>query len=538
MEKQTLPRRLVKKQQSIVENAAKKIEAVLATHGQLTDQAILSIRHIMEQELSDLEYFVLVREDGFGEIHTNHFREGVYFNDPVGLKCAQVTATSAFFYPRNTGEQLIDVSTPVRVKGKKLYALRSGQILHGLSRNLKIGLPFTLFYLIGVLAILLPETNWRLTISWVSLATAFFVIAWDRRQFRKTYQTWVQFMRKIGKGDLGYRLTPKSRDEFGQMQFELNKMALGLADIVRKVSTSAEQVAASAQELNASVDQVSIANSHIISLMQEVATGSEHQAKSTDEANTSIHEMSMSIQEIASNAQSVSSSSIQAADIARSGRDSIRQTIAKMESIHTVVNGLADTVKHLGDRSQSIGQITQVITDIASQTNLLALNAAIEAARAGEHGRGFAVVADEVRKLAEQAAISSKQIVHLISAIQQDAEHAVSITETTTQEVSEGIKAVHSAGESFNKIENSFHQVADEIEQVSASVQEMAAGTEQIVETMNQISVVTLTTASRTQSVSADTEEQSASIDTISASASTLSKMADDLQHLVGRFHV
>lgn len=537
-ESHRLPKRLVKNQQTIVEDTARKIEIALTKYGGFTDKAKTEIRDIMNQKLGNLEYFVLVRDDCFAEIHTNQMREGIYFNDSIGEKCASATSTTAFFYPRNTGEQLIDVSTPVKINDRKVFVLRSGQILHGVSREIKIGIPFLSFFFLGNIAILLPVEFWRLTISWTAFAIAFFVISWDRFQYFKTYRTWIHFLRQISKGDLKYRLTPRSRDEFGQMHFELNKMALGLSEIIRNVSTSSEHVAASAQELNSTMEHSSQANDHIAAVIQEVAAGSEQQSRSTNEATRTVQEIAAAIHHVAENAQLVSSSAIQASEVAQTGQETIHNTIRQMESIHTVVEGLAQTVKNLGERSHSIGQISQVITNIASQTNLLALNAAIEAARAGEQGRGFAVVAGEVRKLAEQAAHSSKQIVDLITAIQSDAEKAVKTTEQTTIEVAAGIKAVNSAGVSFEHIQESVNEVADQIEEVSASAEQMAASSEQIVQTMNHISEVAITTAAKTQNVSAATDEQLASMEVVTSSASLLSKMADGLQTLVGRFHV
>jgi methyl-accepting chemotaxis protein len=209
-----------------------------------------------------------------------------------------------------------------------------------------------------------------------------------------------------------------------------------------------------------------------------------------------------------------------------------------MSSISNTVNDLAKVIKGLGDRSQEIGQIVEVITGIAQQTNLLALNAAIEAARAGEHGRGFAVVADEVRKLAEQSAESAQQITNLIGTIQADTSTAVNVMDSTIQEVSSGIGVVNTAGEAFNRIENLINTVAKQIQEVSAASQQMSVGAMQVVKAIDEISDVSEKTAAGTQNVSAAAQEQLASMEEISASSSSLSKMATELQTLVSRFKV
>lgn len=533
-----MPKRLVAKLQAQVESIARQIEEVLSRLGGLTEHARAEIRNIMNENMGQLEYLVLVREDSYGEVHTNHLREGIYFNDPVGLQCAAVTQTTAFFYPRDTGEQLIDVSTPVFYQGKKAYVLRSGQLLPGISRHVKIGVPFLLLQAVGSCALFLPQGTSRILLGGAALTLALLIILWDRIQFQRTYRSWIHFLRTLGKGELEYRLPPLSRDEFGQMHCELNKMGLGLAAILRQVHASVIQVNAVVQALYASVEQTRQANQHIATVIDEMAAGSEKQASNTDEITTSIHEMSNVVQQIASNAQHASSTAMQASDLAVKGRESIHYTIQQMKTIQESVTSLTHMVEQLGQRSRSIGQIVQVITDIATQTNLLALNAAIEAARAGEQGRGFAIVADEVRKLAEQAEASTKQIIDLISGIQKDTDSAIATTGITIKEVTAGMEAVHGAEESFAQIQRSVQAVADQFADVSTAVQQMAAGAEHVSQGMQLIAEVAVTTASRTQAVSADTEEQVSALDEITAAFSTLTQMAENLQALVARFHV
>jgi methyl-accepting chemotaxis protein len=537
-EKRRLPKRLVAKQKAVVESVANQIEEELKRYGGLTEHAKAEIRNIMNDNLDRLEYFVLVREDSYGEIHTNRLREGIYFNDPLGLQCSAVTQTTTFFYLRDTGEQLIDVSTPVYLHGKKAFVLRSGQLLPGISRHVKVGVPFLLFQIAGCIASFFPQNAERDILTGVFLLLALLVFLWDRIQFHSTYQSWIHFLHTLGKGELEHRLPPLSRDEFGQMHCELNKLALGLSSILRQVHASVEQVNAAVQSLYASVEQTRQANQHIVTVIDELAAGSEKQASSTDEITTSIQEMNCTVQQIASNAKHASSTALLASDLAVKGRESIQLTIQQMRTIQESVSDLANMVRQLGERSHSIGQIVQVITDIAAQTNLLALNAAIEAARAGEQGKGFAIVADEVRKLAEQAENSTKQIIDIISTIQRDTESAISTTGITIKEVSAGMQTVHIAEESFSKIQNSVQAVADQFADVSIAVQQMATGTEQVSQSMNLIAEVVANTASITQSISADTEEHVSALDEITSAFSTLTHMAENLQTLVARFHV
>ncbi|AMX85290.1 chemotaxis protein [Geobacillus subterraneus] len=343
--------------------------------------------------------------------------------------------------------------------------------------------------------------------------------------------------KRIAAGDLTETKTGvRNRDEIGELAASFEQMAKNLRGVLHEVAQNAEQVAASSEELAASAEQTSKATEQIAMTIQGVASGVDKQMQSVEETSAAVDSMSEQIGQISERAQRVAAIAAETSKQAADGGQTIEASVAQMNKVNDTVEQLAEVIKGLGRRSEQIGSIIEAIRNIAAQTNLLALNAAIEAARAGEHGRGFAVVADEVRKLAEQSAESARQIAELIAAIQEETAHAVQSMESVVNEVTAGTGVIRASGETFAQIRAAVDGVAAQIRDVSASVGEMAASSEQIVRSVRLVADVAESTSAGTQEVSAATEEQLASMEEISASAASLSKMADDLQAIVGKF--
>ncbi|BAE85531.1 methyl-accepting chemotaxis sensory transducer [Desulfitobacterium sp. LBE] len=329
-----------------------------------------------------------------------------------------------------------------------------------------------------------------------------------------------------------------TKDEMGILAQAVNQMAANLKDLIKHVSVSAEQVASSSEELSASSEQQALATSQVATAIADVAAGTEKQSMAIDDTSMAIEQISAAIQQVAATSSEVAEQASNTSLAAQDGQKVIDQAIKQMNRIGHATDVTQGAVDKLAQGSRMIGEITDVISDIASQTNLLALNAAIEAARAGEQGRGFAVVAEEVRKLAEQSSKAANQIAELINENQLNINNAVTAMQTGNQDVQQGIEMVSSVGATFEQIAGSINQSVNSIQEVSASVEEMAGGSQQIVNAINQIDTISKQNLSQSQTVSAATEEQSASVEQISSSSQALAKMAQDLQLAVSKFSV
>ncbi|THE12329.1 HAMP domain-containing protein [Bacillus timonensis] len=358
------------------------------------------------------------------------------------------------------------------------------------------------------------------------------------RSITKPLNTLVQVTDKVSNGDLTQSIKVKNNDEVGQLGNSFNKMLESLRQLLTHVEDKSQTLAASSEQLTASSEQNTKATEQVANAIQEVAVGTEQQTDMVRKATEVVTEMNIGIQQIEVNAQTVSRTSVEAMGIVENGEQAIKESIQQMQNINTSVSDLGKIIYSLGERSEEINQIVNVISDIASQTNLLALNAAIEAARAGEHGKGFAVVADEVRKLAEQSAKSTESIRHLIGTIQEDTKQAVESMNHGTEESAKGINVVNNAGSSFKQIQKFVDDVSSQIQEVSASIAQMTQGAQQVVEAVSEIDEIARKTTGQGQEVSAATEEQLASMEEIASSAASLSFMAEELQDAVRKFRL
>ncbi|WP_299026615.1 methyl-accepting chemotaxis protein [uncultured Thermanaerothrix sp.] len=397
---------------------------------------------------------------------------------------------------------------------------------------------------------------------------------------------------RIASGDLSFVITPRGpKDELGHAYV---RMVEGLRRQVRLIVQAVEQLNAIAQDIRNAALQSGEASQQMARTLQQVAQGIAEQSESVNRTAASVSEVSHAIEGIARGAQEQSQAvanassltaqisgnvaqmaenvqivfrdAMGAAQLAQQGVQAVQQTIEGIENIRNRFGFSAQRVEEMGVRSREIGTILETIQDIAAQTNLLALNAAIEAARAGEHGKGFAVVADEVRKLAERAAAATKEIGHLVRGIQQTVEEAVNAMRAGNDDVQRGVELANQAGQALaiihevseavrrqaeltanaaQRVRDAVDQLVNAVDSVSAVVEENTASTEEMTASVGEVNQAIETIASVSEENSAAIEEVSASAEEVSAQVAEvatavegLAEMARSLEALVAHFRL
>lgn len=413
----------------------------------------------------------------------------------------------------------------------------------------------------------------------------------------KSFDQVIKYMQEMGQAantiannDLTVSVVAKSdKDELGNA---FTKMIESLRQTVGQIGQSAIELSAASGQLAVAANQAGQATTQIAATVQQVAKGTAEQAGAVAKTASSVEQMSQAIegvatgaqeqsnsvlkvsnateqinnaiQQVTENATAVTEDSASAADAARKGSLTVEQTLNGMQSIKDKVGVSADKVQEMGTRSAEIGRIVETIEDIASQTNLLALNAAIEAARAGEHGKGFAVVADEVRKLAERSSLATKEIGGLINGILTTVSEAVKAMAEGSKEVELGVISANQAGVALSEILTAAEAVNKQatlageaalrmrsaseeliaavdsvsaiVEENTASTEEMAANSTEVSKAIESIASVSEENSAAIEEVSASTEEMSAQVEEVTASAASLAEMAQTLQAVVGQF--
>ena len=359
------------------------------------------------------------------------------------------------------------------------------------------------------------------------------------RTISKPLQTMLVSVQELAAGNLRVtKINTKSKDEAGQLALAFNQMTDSLSGLVRRVSESSVEVAASSHQLLTISEQSTQASVYIAQSIAEVASGTEAQAGAIGKTVDAIEQINVNIQTIAEAGHHVIALTTETATTTENGQKDLTKAIEQMSNIRRGTHVVKESISLLSDSSEHIADIARLITGITEQTNLLALNAAIEAARAGKHGLGFAVVAGEVRNLAEKAKLATGQISSLVVVNRDNINRAIAAIDAEEVYVNDGIEVVNTADHGLSNILTMVNEVSEQVSGIVSSIDQMVDGSQQIVFEVQHIATVGQDSAVQASNVSAAVEEYTASIEDINLSCQGLSDLAQNLQIEVSTFRI
>ncbi|MEK5008644.1 methyl-accepting chemotaxis protein [Bacillus sp. FSL K6-3312] len=381
-----------------------------------------------------------------------------------------------------------------------------------------------------------PVLDLTMIILAVAIAIGGIAIYFIIKSIRKPLIALSESAEKISQGDLTQHIEVRTHDEIGKLAQSFNEMSAKLKQVIQAVQNSIENVAASSEELTASAGQTAQATEHITSSIEQFSNSNEHQNDMIEKSSVQLNEMDRSLSHMVDTTSHMMESSIDSSKTAQAGGELVQKTAGQMQTIEQAVKEAELVIQGLEQKSKDITNILGVINGIADQTNLLALNAAIEAARAGEAGRGFSVVAEEVRKLAEQSGSSSKEIESLTNEIVEEIEKSQNMFKQVAGEVQSGLNITNETKISFEKITDKTSEMTEQMKQMNGTAKELSHGSNDISHAVNQIKELSRESSAGFQDIAASAEEQLASMEEISSSSATLSQMAEELRELIKQF--
>lgn len=368
----------------------------------------------------------------------------------------------------------------------------------------------------------------------IGIVTALFI----SRMISNPVNEMLEVANKVASGDLTVQIDNESENELGQLSQAIRTMVSNLHNLISEVQLGSSKVACTSQEISSSSEEITAGANQISETVSDISKGALSQSSRAEEVSRAMNDMTASIQQIAGSAQTAAASATESNQLIQEVGKKSEGLLVQMDEIQQAVGDSAKVIRDLDGKSKQIGEIVNLITSIADQTNLLALNAAIEAARAGEQGRGFAVVADEVRKLAEDSGNAAKEIAQLIRDIQTGTGEAVYSMETGTEKVSVGAKALHETVSVVQSIVESGERVARMAQEIAAAAEEQSATIEEITSSVEEVSAIAEQSAAGTEQASASVQEQTASMEELATSSQELADLAGSLMEAASKFRI
>ncbi len=344
-------------------------------------------------------------------------------------------------------------------------------------------------------------------------------------------------MKLISSGDLSNEpLETKSQDEVGQLVVATNEMSNNIRELLSEINVASGSITSQSEELTQSANEVNAGSQQIATTMQELAAGTESEARTASELANIMGLFSTSVQEANSNGELIQKASNEVFQMTSEGSQLMESSNKQMAKIDQIVQDAVHKVQGLDVKSQEISNLVSIIQEIAAQTNLLALNAAIEAARAGEHGRGFAVVADEVRKLAEQVSSSVADITDIVAGIQYESSLVTTSLQDGYNEVKQGTTQIKTTRETFASISSAVTEMVNSIKTVSENLSSISSNSEIMNGSISEIAAISEETAAGVEQTSASSQQISSSMEEVTNSSDDLAKLAEKLNRLVRQF--
>lgn len=532
-----IPKQLESRALAKVQSTALEIGKLLEGH-ELPERSG-DIRALLDRLLQNDEYFLLVEHHGLSVLHTNRLREGTLFNDEVGLAAAQTDKPLTQIYHRNTGEVLLDVSTPVPIPGRDRspYNLRLGVIVQSLSFR-------TAWYAVSSIPLLLALGGlWLANSPGERVVTSLLLLAafagagfYFNQTVLRSLKGWLGRMKAISSGKLMSASSGSKRNELGQVSFEINKIVIGMRTILSDMKEVSSAVNKIGSEQADEIRQLLSSAEQLLASMQEVSAGANDQLQLIEENSSQLQQIRERVSRAGQELELSGQISKEAQKSSHIGLEKTLVLRKEMDDLQETSRRSVASMEELERQSQEMRQFIAYIREIAEQTNLLALNASIEAARAGEEGRGFAVVAGEVRKLAATSNEVADRAIELTHKMAQKSKETAEAVKAERLAVERGIQTLVELNDMIRHVAEKCSLTAEQAAGNSTDMREIQRGLQSVESSMQAIWEISQHFAATAHTMASNGEQHHTATELIAEQAVLLKNISGNLQKMTARF--